>query len=101
LRSLGAGDRLIRRIFITEGILITFSGALSGLALGFLVCWIQQHFGLIKLQTGAGSFIVDAYPVKLLISDFLLVFVTVSTIGMAAAWLPVRRISNRFLDQRL
>lgn len=101
LRSLGAGDRLIRRIFITEGMLITFSGALSGLALGFLVCWAQQHFGLIKLQTGAGSFVVDAYPVKLLISDFLLVFATVSSIGMAAALYPVRRISRRFLDQRL
>jgi lipoprotein-releasing system permease protein len=101
LRSLGAGDRLIRRIFITEGMLITFSGALSGLALGFLVCWAQQRFGLVKLQTGAGSFVVDAYPVKLMFTDFLLVFVTVTTIGMAAAWYPVRRISHRFLDQRL
>lgn len=101
LRSLGAGDRLIRRIFITEGMLISFSGAIGGLVLGFLVCWIQQQFGLVKLQTGGGSFVVDAYPVKLMISDFLLVFVTVSTIGMAAAWFPVRRISQRFLDQRL
>jgi len=101
LRSLGAGDRLIRRIFITEGILITFSGALTGLVLGFLICWIQQRFGLVKLQTGAGSFVVDAYPVKLMISDFILVFITVSSIGMAAAWFPVRRISSRFLDQKL
>jgi lipoprotein-releasing system permease protein len=101
LRSLGAGDRLIRRIFLTEGMLITFSGALSGLLLGFLVCWLQQRFGLVKLQTGAGSFVVDAYPVKLLIADFFIVFVTVSTIGMVAAWYPVRRISRRFLDQRL
>ena len=101
LRSLGAGDRLIRRIFITEGMLITFTGALGGLALGFLVCWIQQRFGLVKLQAGAGSFVVDAYPVKIMLTDFLLVFATVSTIGMAAAWFPVRRISRRFLDQRL
>ena len=101
LRSLGAGDQLIRRIFITEGMLISFTGALSGLLLGFLVCWIQQRFGLVKLQTGSGSFVVDAYPVKLLITDFLLVFVTVSSIGMAAAWFPVRRISRRFLDQPL
>jgi len=101
LRSLGANDRLIRRIFLTEGLLITFSGAIGGLVLGFIVCWLQQRFGLLKLQTGAGTFVVDAYPVKMMLSDFALVFVTVSAIGMAAAWYPVRRISQRFLDQRL
>jgi len=101
LRSLGANDRLIRRIFFTEGLLITFSGAIGGLILGFIVCWLQQRFGLLKLQTGAGTFVVDAYPVKMIFSDFAVVFCTVSAIGMAAAWYPVRRISQRFLDQRL
>jgi lipoprotein-releasing system permease protein len=101
LRSLGANDRLIRRIFFTEGLLITFSGALGGLILGFIVCWLQQRFGLLKLQTGAGTFVVDAYPVKMILGDFVQVFLTVSIIGMAAAWYPVRRISQRFLDQRL
>jgi lipoprotein-releasing system permease protein len=101
LRSLGANDRLIRRIFFTEGLLITFSGAIVGLILGLIICWLQQRFGLLKLQTGAGTFVVDAYPVKMMFSDFALVFVTVSAIGMAAAWYPVRRISQRFLDQRL
>jgi len=101
LRSLGANDKLIRRIFLTEGLLITFSGAIGGLILGLIVCWLQQRFGLLKLQTGAGTFVVDAYPVKMMLSDFALVFVTVSAIGMAAAGYPVRRISQRFLDQRL
>ena len=101
LRSLGANDRLIRRIFFTEGLLITFSGAVGGLILGFIVCWLQQRFGLLKLQTGAGTFVVDAYPVKMILSDFAVVFLTVSAIGMAAAWYPVRRISQRFLDQQL
>jgi lipoprotein-releasing system permease protein len=101
LRSLGANDRLIRRIFFTEGLLITFSGAVSGLILGFIVCWLQERFGLLKLQTGAGTFVVDAYPVKMIPGDFAIVFLTVSAIGMAAAWYPVRRISQRFLDQRL
>lgn len=101
LRSLGANDRLIRSIFFTEGLLITFSGAIGGLILGFIICWLQQRFGLLKLQTGAGTFVVDAYPVKMMLGDFALVFVTVSAIGMAAAWYPVRRISQRFLDQRL
>lgn len=91
LRSLGASDALIKQIFFFEGILITLTGALAGLFLGLVVCYAQQKFELVKLQAG-GSFIISAYPVKMMLTDFIYVFLTIGTIGVAAAWLPVKRI---------
>jgi len=101
LRSMGASDRLVRRIFLTEGLLISLSGAVAGLVIGATVCWIQQRFGIIKLQGGSGAFIIDAYPVKMEACDFLWVFITVFLIGLAATWYPVRKIARKFSDQKL
>jgi lipoprotein-releasing system permease protein len=91
MRSLGARDNTIKQIFFFEGLLITLTGAVAGLLLGLLVCFVQLKFGLIKLQ-GGGSFIISAYPVKIILTDFVYVFITIALIGTAAAWLPVRRI---------
>jgi len=95
LASLGANRAMIRRVFFLEGMLITLTGAIGGMLLGGLVCWLQMHFGLIKLQ-GSGSFIMSAYPVAMKTTDFLLVFVTVISIGLLASWIPVRRLSRKF-----
>ncbi|NVO20943.1 MAG: FtsX-like permease family protein [Bacteroidetes bacterium] len=95
LGSMGASQKLIRRIFFTEGALIIISGALSGSVLGFIICWVQKHFELIKLGNG-GSFILNAYPVDMKVTDFIMVIITVTFIGLAACWLPVRRMSRRF-----
>lgn len=92
LATLGATASLIRTIFLFEGILISLTGALSGVFLGGAICFIQQTFGIIPLES-AQSFIVDAYPVKMLASDFVLVFVTVLAIGLVAAYIPVRRMA--------
>ena len=89
LRSMGADARLIKRIFLTEGILISVIGNLSGLALGAAICFVQYKFEVIKFQ---GNFVADAIPVAMYISDFLYVFLTVFVIGLIAAWLPVRKI---------
>ena len=91
LRSMGAKDAAIKQIFFFEGLLISLTGAAAGLLLGLLVCLLQQKFGLVKLQSG-GSFIISAYPVKMMIADFIYVFITITLIGAAAAWLPVKRI---------
>jgi lipoprotein-releasing system permease protein len=99
-RSLGANLKTIRRIFLTEGWLITIIGATFGLILGYIVCWIQIQFEPIKLGS-SGSFIVDAYPVKLIWTDFLLIFLTVVCIGYIAAWYPVRYITKRFVIQEI
>ena len=100
LWSLGAGGPLIQRIFLIEGILISLVGALAGLLIGAFICWIQQHFGLIKLQ-GSGSFVIDAYPVKMQALDFLYVFCTVFVIGFFAAWYPTKKVVKRQLSQKI
>jgi lipoprotein-releasing system permease protein len=96
LRSLGADNRTISRIFLFEGWLITAVGAVVGLALGALLCWLQMRFGLITLG-GSGSFIIDAYPVETRGIDFVVVFFTVMLIGFLASWYPVRHITGKYL----
>jgi lipoprotein-releasing system permease protein len=91
LNSMGAPEATIRRIFLLAGLLVSLSGATAGLILGWLVCFLQQTFGLIKLQTG-DSFVVSAYPVQMNGLDFVSVFVTVFLIGLIAAWIPAYRI---------
>jgi lipoprotein-releasing system permease protein len=94
LQSLGAGQRLIRRIFLFEGLLISFIGALSGPSLGAIICWVQIRFGLVRLGTEDSSFIVNSYPVHMQLPDFILVFITVMAIGLMAAWYPVYNIKK-------
>ena len=99
-RSLGANLKTIRNIFLLESWLITVIGAIAGLVLGAFICWLQIQFGFVRLQ-GAASFIIDAYPVKLLWKDFILVFVTVVSIGYLASWYPVRYITKKFVLQEV
>lgn len=97
LRSLGADDKLIARIFLFEGRLISLFGAGSGIVLGLILCFIQQKFGVISLGGGGGTFVVDAYPVSVHVGDVILVFVTVLTVGFLSVWYPVRYLSKRLL----
>ena len=99
LRNLGADDRLIARIFLFEGRLISLFGALSGIVLGLLLCYIQQRFGIISLGGGSGSFIVDAYPVSVHATDVILIFITVITVGFLSVWYPVHYLTRRLLKK--
>lgn len=101
LHSLGASDKLIRRIFFAEGMLISFSGAVFGMILGTLICLIQIVFKVIPLHAGGGSFIIDAYPVKLQLIDFVYVFLLVIGIGVPTVWYPVRQIKKKYFEQKL
>jgi lipoprotein-releasing system permease protein len=96
LRNMGAGNRLIKRIFLMEGWLISVIGSVTGIFLGTAISWIQQRFGVIKLS-GSGSFIIDAYPVQIEAFDICLVWVTVLFIGLIAARYPVQQISKKYL----
>ena len=96
LRNMGAGNSLIKKIFLVEGWLISAVGSISGLFLGTTISWIQQRFGVIKL-TGSGSFIIDAYPVHIEVIDIILIWITVLLIGFLAARYPVRQISKKYL----
>jgi lipoprotein-releasing system permease protein len=92
LKSLGADLPLIKKIFLAEGILVTMVGAVSGLAFGAVICWLQQHFGLIRMGGENSTFVVSYYPVVMKPLDFLFVFGTVLFIGLLAAWYPVYNI---------
>jgi lipoprotein-releasing system permease protein len=100
LFSMGASARLIKRIFLSEGIMISFLGASLGLILGFILCYIQMTFGLIRLGD-ANAFIVPYYPVEMQLLDFIAVFVTVIIIGVLSSWYPVRQISRKYLHGRV
>ena len=99
LRNLGADNQLIFRIFLLEGCLISFIGALVGVVLGLILCLVQQEFGIISLGSGdsAGAFVVDAYPVSVHLSDVILVLVTVLVVGFLSVLYPVRYLSRRLL----
>lgn len=97
LRNLGATDRQITRIFLFEGRMISAIGAVVGILLGLLLCWLQQQYGLVRLGSSEGSFVVDAYPVSVHPWDIVLVFVTVLAVGFLSVWYPVRYFSKRLL----
>lgn len=90
LKSLGANNALIKNIFFIEGLMINLSGALSGMALGILVCWLQQTVGLIRLQGG----IVEFYPVEIKAVEMLYILLTVLVIGFLTAWFPVKNLTK-------
>ena len=90
LKSLGAKDSLINKIFILEGWMISLAGLAGGLLLGISFALLQQHFGFIKMP---GHFVVQAYPVILSWSDVLFTTAGVATVGYVIATLPV--LSNR------
>lgn len=98
LYALGANNKLVQRIFMTEGILVAFSGAVAGMLLGALICILQQQFGLVKINAEGGSFLINAYPVLMDWKDFVTVFLVVGGIGLLATLIPVagiRKIKNQ------
>ena len=74
---------------------ISFFGVLAGILLGLLICWLQMQFGLVRLK-GSGSFIIDAYPVIVKASDFVIIFLAVNFIGFLAAIFPVRLMAKKY-----
>ena len=98
LRNLGANDHQITQVFLFEGRMISAIGAVIGIVLGLLLCWLQQMFGIIALGRSQGSFIVDAYPVSVHPWDVVVIFITVLAVGFLAVWYPVRYFSKRLLE---
>ena len=97
LRNLGATDRQITRVFLFEGRMISAIGAIIGILIGLLLCWLQQQYGLIRLGSSEGSFIVDAYPVSVHPWDVVIVFLTVLAVGFLSVWYPVHYFAKRLL----
>ena len=97
LRKLGASDKLVSRIFLLEGWMISFFGAISGIVLGLALCLAQQEFGFLTLNVSGGIYLVDAYPVSVHFGDILFVFITVMIMGLLSVWYPVRYLGKRLL----
>jgi len=93
LKTMGANNSVIRKIFFAEGMLINLLGAFSGMTLGAFICWTQIQFGWLELNGG----VVDAYPVELNIMDFINVSIIVIIIGLIASWYPVRILTKKYL----
>jgi lipoprotein-releasing system permease protein len=89
LKAMGSSQGKVQQIFLSEGLLLAIIGGVGGVALAFLIGWLQISFKLIKLQ--GSTFLIDYYPVKFLASDVLLVFITVVIIALIASWFPSRR----------
>lgn len=93
LSHLGANKKMIQRIFLFEGWLISALGATVGLAIGLIVCLAQEHLGILKLGNGT-EYVVSAYPVAVQTTDVLIVAAVVLTLGFLAAWIPARKVQE-------
>lgn len=91
LEAIGASQKQISRIFLFEGWMISVGGAILGICAGVAVCWAQTKFKLLRLE---GNFITDAYPVKVVFTDLIAVFLLVALIGFAASYIPARRLNK-------
>lgn len=92
LTNMGATPNMIKRIFLFEGALVAFTGALVGLVAGVILCWIQQTFGLVSM--GLATALVDAYPVKLIAKDLVITTLLVVAITLIVSYLPASKAAQ-------
>ena len=92
LQHLGAEKSLIRKIFLFEGWMIAFIGAIIGLVFGYVICWLQDTIGIVELPQ---AFVVQYYPVEMKLGDFVSVLLVVLLIGLIASYFPVRFLTKK------
>jgi lipoprotein-releasing system permease protein len=98
LKSMGANNKLVQKIFLTEGLLLAGIGCVGGVLLAILFCWAQVKYKIIAIQ--GGTFLIDYYPVQLVATDFVLVLLTVSLVAFLASWFPSRRAALQPIELR-
>lgn len=96
LQSLGADRSLIKKIFLSEGLLLALTGAGTGILLALIICFLQLKYKIIKLV--GNSFLIDYFPVRLVFTDFLLVTVTGLIIAFGASWFPAQKASQQLFN---
>ena len=96
LQSMGATKIQIKKIFLSEGLLLGSIGTLIGVFTATLICYLQVKFKLIKLQ--GGSFLIDYFPVKFMVQDFVIVIFTAMAIVLLASWLPSAKAANQPIE---
>jgi lipoprotein-releasing system permease protein len=98
LHAMGANKNFIQKIFLSEGILLSVIGAGAGMLLALSIALLQINFHIIPLA--GGSFLIDYFPIKLKLMDFLLVGATVLVIALLASWLPSRKAAAQDFSLR-
>lgn len=98
LMAMGADQSLIQKIFLAEGILLSTIGMVGGMCIAVILYYVQVTYKLVPLQ--GETFLIDYYPVKLAASDFLLVGLTVFTIGIIASWIPSKKATSAKMELR-
>jgi lipoprotein-releasing system permease protein len=98
LKSMGANNSLIQKIFLSEGLLLAGIGSITGVLLAIVFCWAQVKYKIIAIQ--GGTFLIDYYPVQLVATDFVLVMLTVSLVAFLASWFPSRRAALQPIELR-
>ena len=93
LQSMGASSTQIKKIFLSEGFLLGIIGTSIGVVSAISICLLQVKFEIIKIQ--GGSFLIDYFPVKMLLTDFLLVICVAFVIVFIASWLPAHKASKQ------
>ncbi|MCF0073320.1 FtsX-like permease family protein [Dyadobacter sp. CY261] len=99
LYAMGATQSLIRRIFMAEGAIVAFTGAIAGLLGGMAICWLQMTYGLVSM--GMATSLVDAYPVKLIWEDIFYTGIIVVMVTMVVSYIPARRAAEAGLPLRV
>ncbi len=94
LKAMGASESRIKNIFLGEGFLLAGVGGVLGMFIAFIICFLQVKYKLIKLQ--GGTFIIDYYPVKMMLPDFLLVALTIFIIAVIASFIPAKKAAEQF-----
>jgi lipoprotein-releasing system permease protein len=98
LMAMGANQSLIQKIFLAEGVLLSTIGTFGGMIIALILYYVQVTYKLVPLQ--GETFLIDYYPVKLAVSDFLLVGITVFAIGIVASWIPSRKATSAKMELR-
>lgn len=93
LFNFGVENHSIKKVFIYKSMLGVFVGSFSGIIIGFILAYLQQEFGLIKM--GVGSFVIDAYPISIKLNDIIIIQLIVLIIGLLASWFTSRLMLNR------
>ncbi len=96
LKAMGATGQLIKKIFLSEGLLLGSIGVFSGMLLGALICWAQITFHLVPIQ--GGTFLISYYPVAMVWTDFLLIGLTVVIVVLMASWFPSRKAAREPIE---
>ena len=91
-RRIGAPDEMVQRIFLYEGWLISIVGAVVGMVIGLILCFLQQYVGLLKMGSG---FMVDNYPVQVQFGDVVAIFITVVLLGFLSAYYPAKSVERK------